>query len=69
MMDVEVDSVKEAKKRWAKANPEKVAASRRRWYLKHREEQLARVKANRLKKQRAAAEATSNPPAGGAEGR
>jgi len=50
-----VDPVAEAKRRWAKAHPEKVRASRRRWYLAHREEQIARVKAYRARKKREAA--------------
>lgn len=35
--------------RWKKQNPDKVKEARRRWYLKHKDEQIARVKKNQQK--------------------
>jgi hypothetical protein len=34
-----------ARKRWEDAHPEKLQAIRRRWYLRHQAEQIARMKA------------------------
>jgi hypothetical protein len=41
--------VKDARRSWEEANPEKVLAIRRRWYFKHWVEHLARARAERAR--------------------
>ncbi len=50
-----------AQRKWVRSHPEAAKAIRRRWYLKHRAEQIERARNYRARKKRAAEEAARQP--------